>query len=65
MGNLLAHYMTPDNVKPLMTYMFRLMPEIQVAVVRMAMQRDPGLLNNSKFGEWVTKHHELLVKALA
>lgn len=59
MAGMIARGMTRKNIDPLMTYVGRMLPDYQVAIVQDATNREPGLKNTSAYGAWAVKHQEV------
>jgi hypothetical protein len=56
---MLARMADRINIKPIMTYVDRMLPDYQVAMVQDATRRDPGLKSTEAYGLWAVKNQEV------
>lgn len=62
MVGLLAESLTVENAPKLVTYILRLPKELQYVLFRLALRRDPALVQNSKIAEWLEYNAEKYLK---
>lgn len=60
---MIAHRVDGDTAKPAFNYLKRLPQEFQVAGLKATLKRQPDVLNNPDFAEWVRDNKALIVNA--
>lgn len=58
-SGMLARSIDRKNVEPIMTYVSRMLPDYQVAVVQDFTKREPGLKNTAAYGNWAVAHQDV------
>lgn len=57
-AGMISRLLTRQNIKPVMKYVERMIPEFQVVIARDAGHRDSTIRSTSEFGAWVVKHQD-------